>query len=544
MPRELGNVYWYSAETDNGILRGHVVKKNCVLEVANDFCFDIKDVWSIVLPSESEKIAATATRSLNEATVAPKAVSPVGSVTLDESSLVVYLIDTVTGCILHRMTHHGSQGPVHAVFSENWVVYHYFNLRAHRYEMSVIEIYDQAGADNKDMLKLVFGTHNLTSPITAYSRPEVFTKSQSYFFTHSVKTMAVTSTVKGITSKQILLGTIGDQVLALDKRFLDPRRTLNPTATEKEEGIIPLIDSLPVIPQSYVTHALKVEGNVISILMFASPITTFKEVVKKKSTENYNGLPYIITLLSTSLWSFYGILKPGGLLVLTVNAAGAALHVIYVILFIIYAPKISKVKSAKLAGAVNVVFFGAVIIVTLVALRDGMRITLVGFLCAALTVGMYAAPLSVMRTVIKTKSVKYMPFFLTFFQYLNAGVWSAYSVLIKDFYIGVPNGIGFILGSAQLILYIVYKNKSTLEEKIEEDEKEGSAHLFKGAVEMQDNFDEPNMKSRSLIKGSSLPKPSLVRQYNNNIIKARSLSPDELGKLSERDIEKGINDNQ
>lgn len=32
------------------------------------------------------------------------------------------------------------------VFSENWVVYHYFNLRAHRYEMSVVEIYDQSRA--------------------------------------------------------------------------------------------------------------------------------------------------------------------------------------------------------------------------------------------------------------------------------------------------------------------------------------------------------------------------------------------------------------
>ena len=32
------------------------------------------------------------------------------------------------------------------VLSENWVVYHYFNLRAHRYEISVIEIYDQSRA--------------------------------------------------------------------------------------------------------------------------------------------------------------------------------------------------------------------------------------------------------------------------------------------------------------------------------------------------------------------------------------------------------------
>lgn len=32
------------------------------------------------------------------------------------------------------------------VVSENWVVYHYFNLRAHRFEIAVIEIYDQSRA--------------------------------------------------------------------------------------------------------------------------------------------------------------------------------------------------------------------------------------------------------------------------------------------------------------------------------------------------------------------------------------------------------------
>ena len=109
------------------------------------------------------------------ATVAPKASGEIGTATPEEAWLVVYLIDTITGRILHRMTHHGSQGPVHAVsflsavtcvsihygllnkmltyalihlqvFSENWVVYHYFNLRPHRYETSVIEIYDQSRA--------------------------------------------------------------------------------------------------------------------------------------------------------------------------------------------------------------------------------------------------------------------------------------------------------------------------------------------------------------------------------------------------------------
>lgn len=49
------------------------------------------------------------------ANVAPKAIGEIGLLTPEESWLVVYLIDTVTGRILHRVTHHGSQGPVHAV---------------------------------------------------------------------------------------------------------------------------------------------------------------------------------------------------------------------------------------------------------------------------------------------------------------------------------------------------------------------------------------------------------------------------------------------
>uniref|UniRef100_A0A2P2LBZ7 ER membrane protein complex subunit 1 n=1 Tax=Rhizophora mucronata TaxID=61149 RepID=A0A2P2LBZ7_RHIMU len=284
--REFSNIYWYSVDPDNGIIQGHALKCNCRGEIADEYCFDTRHTWSIMFPLESERIIKTMPKKLNEvvhtqakvtaeqdvmykyisknllfvATVAPKASGYIGSATPEESWLVVYLLDTVTGRILHRMSHHGSQGPVHAVMSENWVVYHYFNLRAHRYEMSVIEIYDQSRADNKDVWKLVLGKHNLSSPISLYSRPDVITKFQSYFFAHSVKAIAVTTTAKGITSKQLLIGTIGDQILALDKRLLDPRRSLNPTQAEREEGILPLTDSLPINPQSYVTHALRVEG--------------------------------------------------------------------------------------------------------------------------------------------------------------------------------------------------------------------------------------------------------------------------------------------
>ncbi|XP_020574945.1 ER membrane protein complex subunit 1 [Phalaenopsis equestris] len=336
---EISNIYWYSVDSIEGIMRGYSFNSKCKSDMEDRYCFNTKELWSIIFPAHSEKLAVIATRKMNEvvhtqakviadqdvmykyisrsllfvATVAPKAAGEIGSVTPEEAWLIAYLIDAVTGRILHRVIHQGAQGPVNAVVSENWVVYHYFNLRAHRYEMSVIEIYDQSRADNKDVLKLVLGNHNLTSPFSLYSRPEVMVKSQSYFFTHSVKVMAVTTTAKGITSKQLLIGTITDQVLALDKRYLDPRRTANPTPSEKEEGIIPLTDSLPIIPQSHVTHSLQVEGirGIVtfpaklesSTLVFAYGVDLFfSRITPSRSydslTEDFNFALLLITIVA------------------------------------------------------------------------------------------------------------------------------------------------------------------------------------------------------------------------------------------------------
>lgn len=114
----------------------------------------------------------------------------------------------------------------------------------------------------------------------------------------------------------------------------------------------------------------------------------------------------------------------------------------------------------------------------------------------------------------------------------------------------MPNGVGFILGSIQLSLYMMYKNKSSSEESEEEDgkkEDEGSAHLVKSGIQMQESEGKEEemsrMKNRStLYKGHSLPKPSINRQYSQNVQKTRSLTPQELEKLTEdKDLEKGLN---
>ncbi|XP_065854186.1 bidirectional sugar transporter SWEET16-like [Euphorbia lathyris] len=281
------------------------------------------------------------------------------------------------------------------------------------------------------------------------------------------------------------------------------------------------------------TFVIGIIGNLISLLVFISPIKTFCGVVKKKSTENYKVDPYITTLLSTSLWSFYGILNPDGLLILTINGTGVVFQSVYLTLFIIYAPKDKKIRTAKLVGLLNVGFVGLVIAVTLFAIHGRhLRLTVVGLLCSAFTIAMYAAPLSAMRLVIKTKSVEYMPFFLSFFLFLNGCVWGTYALLLKDFYIGVPNAVGFILGSTQLILYAIYRNKSSSTTESMDEEmhspsfnKNNNNKIEKDEEKEGGSIDDHDGKNRNLTQIKSLPNPSVDRQTSlKNIIKTVSLN--------------------
>ncbi|KAJ0093830.1 hypothetical protein Patl1_25034 [Pistacia atlantica] len=206
-------------------------------------------------------------------------------------------------------------------------------------------------------------------------------------------------------------------------------------------------------------------GNVIAVLVLLSPAGTFWQIIKHKSTENFESLPYICTLLNASLWTYYGITKPGEYLVATINGFGILVEAIYVTLFLIYAPsKQIRVRTyninCKTAALVilDVGFLATAILFTRLALQGELRIDALGFICAGINVIMYASPLSAMKTVVTTKSVEYMPFFLSFFLFLNGGIWAFYALLLDDIFLGVPSGAGFVLGTAQLVLYAIYRN--------------------------------------------------------------------------------------
>ncbi|PRQ39232.1 putative SWEET sugar transporter [Rosa chinensis] len=64
-----------------------------------------------------------------------------------------------------------------------------------------------------------------------------------------------------------------------------------------------------------------------------------------------------------------------------------------------------------------------------------------------------------MAQVIRTESVEFMPFSLSFFLTLSGMLWFAYGLFLKDIRIALPNGLGFVLGLLQMLFYAIYRNR-------------------------------------------------------------------------------------
>ncbi|THG05277.1 hypothetical protein TEA_011231 [Camellia sinensis var. sinensis] len=170
-------------------------------------------------------------------------------------------------------------------------------------------------------------------------------------------------------------------------------------------------------------------GNIISFFVFLSPMPTFYQIFKKKSTEGFQSVPYIVALFSAMLLMYYAFLKKNdSTLIITINSFGCLVEIIYICVYLFYAPK--KIK----------------------------------------------------KQVIRTKSVEFMPFSLSLSLTLNAIMWFFYGLLIKDFNIAIPNVLGFIFGIIQMVLYAIYKNPK----KVVKDQKFSSDQIPNEVIALEE----------------------------------------------------------
>ncbi|KZV43923.1 hypothetical protein F511_33601 [Dorcoceras hygrometricum] len=104
----------------------------------------------------------------------------------------------------------------------------------------------------------------------------------------------------------------------------------------------------------------------------------------------------------------------------------------------------------------------------------------VGSVGLAASIAMYGSPLVVMKQVIQTKSVEFMPFYLSLFSFLASSLWMAYGLLSHDLFLASPNLVGSPLGILQLLLYCKYRKVGITEPKeweLEKNQKKQMPHL-------------------------------------------------------------------
>uniref|UniRef100_A0A5B6Z2F2 Bidirectional sugar transporter SWEET n=2 Tax=Davidia involucrata TaxID=16924 RepID=A0A5B6Z2F2_DAVIN len=207
--------------------------------------------------------------------------------------------------------------------------------------------------------------------------------------------------------------------------------------------------------------AAGIAGNVFAFGLFVSPIPTFRRIIRNHSTEQFSGLPYIYALLNCLICAWYGspFISNGNILVTTVNSVGAVFQMIYTILFITYTEKPKKLKmSGLLLGVFGL--FAAIVVGSFYLSGSDMRRMFIGFLSGASLISMFASPLFIINLVIRTRSVEFMPFYLSLSTFLMSTSFFLYGFFNSDPFIYVPNGIGTTLGIVQLALYCYYKNTS------------------------------------------------------------------------------------
>ncbi|OLP97985.1 Bidirectional sugar transporter SWEET6b [Symbiodinium microadriaticum] len=224
-------------------------------------------------------------------------------------------------------------------------------------------------------------------------------------------------------------------------------------------------------------------GMVMTFVYFLSPLPTCINVHKSKDVQEFSVFPplscevfflysqlmfarffqvqqYAVGVVNCSLWVYWAIvtmqissdnLTPN----LLINGIGLFQFVAYVSIFMVYAKSRTR-EFLRLIMAL--LLFEVILILSFEGIvprfGDGkLKSRVSGLVTDVLNILLYGSPLIVMRKVIRTKSVKYMPLPMSVLTLVICILWSTQAIFISNMTVLVPNAVGTLLGVAQLILY-------------------------------------------------------------------------------------------
>lgn len=204
--------------------------------------------------------------------------------------------------------------------------------------------------------------------------------------------------------------------------------------------------------------------NAISLLAFITTVGLFfcgfpicRQILKRHGTKEISGAPFMMGVVGGSCWWTYGYLKRDQTL-LYVTSTQVVLYSSYLTFY--WFMTANKLKISLKCGAVVSICISLYLLVHFFGMKVHHPL---GFVCLCLNVADFAAPLAGLKYVIRKRSTQTLPLPLCIANFMVSSEWFIYGLLVKDFYLILPNGIGSVLASGQLVLFIVLPRKTGLQ---------------------------------------------------------------------------------
>ncbi|XP_051629265.1 sugar transporter SWEET1 isoform X2 [Manacus candei] len=190
-----------------------------------------------------------------------------------------------------------------------------------------------------------------------------------------------------------------------------------------------------------------------TLAMFATGLSDLRQMLATKSVENIQFLPFLTTDANNVGWLGYGCLKGDGTLI-TVNAIGAALQTLYILVYLYYSPA-KRPVLLQILLLLAVVVTGCGYFALLV--DTGTRLGRLGLFCSVFTITMYLSPLADLAKVVRSKSTRCLSFPLTVTTFVASSSWTLYGLQMHDPYITVPNVPGVVTSLVRFWLFRWYR---------------------------------------------------------------------------------------
>jgi len=206
-------------------------------------------------------------------------------------------------------------------------------------------------------------------------------------------------------------------------------------------------------------------GLIAACLLFASPLPTMRRIYLKGTVEQFSPDPYIFSVCNCTMWVLWALITPDRAAPLQTNTIGTVTYVFYLVVYATGNPGRSFYKKLAMSATLlaMVSLFAFIVAPSIDVIRSDktsleVASSVLGVAADTFNVLMYAGPLTIMSTVIRTRSIEFMPLPLTLGTVFCSSAWLGYGLVVQDVTIIIPNAGGTLLGFLQVVLYCCYMN--------------------------------------------------------------------------------------